>query len=276
MSDIGILEYDYGNHYDKNGPIKGAKKERRYTLPMFVPGSAEFTNMIKKQLDEHPELAMFFERMTYLPLTMVTPMVPPGGAGIGMHVIPVEKAIEMENGTMDIEHISYWLKSTKDTSASESAPAVTEEPSSAKVAATAVKSGVSASAIWLITAVKRARDAISPMKKQCKFSATQRRTVLFIKSPTSTARTRSLQSATATSTSATRFVLHNFSTPPTCREAHTLQRLKRQVRSMRQMRRVLPRRRSQTRTKTLHKARRNQISQTRTSRQPLLGPGQVG
>ena len=24
--------------------------------------------------------------------------------------IPVEKAIEMENGTMDIEHISYWLK----------------------------------------------------------------------------------------------------------------------------------------------------------------------
>ena len=110
MSRVGILEYDYGDNYDHNGPIKGAKKIRRYTLPMFVPGSAEFTNMIKKQLDDHPELAMFFERMTYLPLTMVTPMVPPGGAGIGMHVIPVEKAIEMENGTMDIEHISYWLK----------------------------------------------------------------------------------------------------------------------------------------------------------------------
>ena len=27
-----------------------------------------------------------------------------------MHVIPVEKAIEMENDTMDLEHISYWLK----------------------------------------------------------------------------------------------------------------------------------------------------------------------
>jgi NADPH-dependent glutamate synthase beta subunit-like oxidoreductase/Fe-S-cluster-containing hydrogenase component 2 len=27
-----------------------------------------------------------------------------------MHVIPVEKAISMENETMDIEHISYWLK----------------------------------------------------------------------------------------------------------------------------------------------------------------------
>ena len=37
-------------------------------------------------------------------------MVPPGGAGIGMHVIPVEKAISMENGTIDLEHISYWLK----------------------------------------------------------------------------------------------------------------------------------------------------------------------
>ena len=29
-------------------------------------------------------------------------MVPPGGAGIGMHVIPVEKAIEMENQSIDI------------------------------------------------------------------------------------------------------------------------------------------------------------------------------
>lgn len=27
-----------------------------------------------------------------------------------MHVIPVEKAIEMEPGTIDLEHISYWLK----------------------------------------------------------------------------------------------------------------------------------------------------------------------
>ena len=69
MSDIGILEYDYGNHYDKNGPIKGAKKERRYTLPMFVPGSAEFTNMVKKQLDEHPELAM---SVSYTHLTLPT------------------------------------------------------------------------------------------------------------------------------------------------------------------------------------------------------------
>lgn len=109
MSRIGILEYDYGDLYDKNGPIEG-KRERRYLLPLFVPGSAEFTNMIKEQLDEHPELAMFFERMTFLPLEKVTPMVPPGGAGIGMHVIPVEQAIDAKNTSLDIEHISYWLK----------------------------------------------------------------------------------------------------------------------------------------------------------------------
>ena len=109
MSNIGILEYDYGDLYDHNGPIKG-ERIRRYSLPMFVPGSAEFTNMIKKQLDDHPELAMFFERMTFLPLEHVTAMVPPGGAGIGMHVIPVEKAISAENTSIDIEHISYWLK----------------------------------------------------------------------------------------------------------------------------------------------------------------------
>ena len=36
-------------------------------------------------------------------------VVPPGGAGIGMHVIPVEKAIEMENQSVPVEHISHWL-----------------------------------------------------------------------------------------------------------------------------------------------------------------------
>lgn len=100
MSCIGLLEYNWENE----------KHEKQYVLPMFVPGSAEFTNMNKQNLVEHPELASFFERMAFLPLTKVTPMVPPGGAGIGMHVIPVEKAINMENKSDDIEHISYWLK----------------------------------------------------------------------------------------------------------------------------------------------------------------------
>ena len=47
--------------------------------------------------------------MTMLPLEKITPMVPPGGAGIGMHVIPVEKAIETENEAIGLEKISYWL-----------------------------------------------------------------------------------------------------------------------------------------------------------------------
>jgi NADPH-dependent glutamate synthase beta subunit-like oxidoreductase/Fe-S-cluster-containing hydrogenase component 2 len=61
-------------------------------------------------LEEHPEMGRFFERMSRLPLEKVTPMVPPGGAGIGMHVIPVEKAISMENNSISIEHISHWLE----------------------------------------------------------------------------------------------------------------------------------------------------------------------
>ena len=100
MSVVGLLEYNWEN----------PQKEKQYILPMFVPGSAEFTNMNRKQLEEHPELGSFFGRMSRLPLEKVTPMVPPGGAGIGMHVIPVEKAIEMENQSIDIEHISHWLK----------------------------------------------------------------------------------------------------------------------------------------------------------------------
>ncbi len=110
---FGILEYDYGDKYTPDGPVKGTtyeRKDREYWVPLFVPGSAEYTNMNKDLMDRHPELAMFFERMTFLPLEHVTAMVPPGGAGIGMHVIPVEKAISMENQSIDIEHISYWLK----------------------------------------------------------------------------------------------------------------------------------------------------------------------
>ena len=99
MAWIGIIEYNWENE----------KKEKQYVLPMFVPGSAEFTNMRKSQLEEHPELGMFFENMSRLPLEKVTPFVPLGGAGIGMHVIPVEKAIEMENEAVSLEKISYWL-----------------------------------------------------------------------------------------------------------------------------------------------------------------------
>lgn len=104
MAWTGIIEYNWENLDGKN-----PKHEKRWVLPLFVPGSAEFLNMRKSQIDEYPEVAAFFERMTMLPLEKITPMVPPGGAGIGMHVIPVEKAIETESESVDLEHISYWL-----------------------------------------------------------------------------------------------------------------------------------------------------------------------
>lgn len=110
---FGMLEYDYGDKYTNDGPIPGTtynREDREYWVPLFVPGSGEYTNMSEELMNKHPELAMFFERMTFLPLEKVTPMVPMGGAGIGMHVIPVEKAISMENQSVDIEHISHWLK----------------------------------------------------------------------------------------------------------------------------------------------------------------------
>ena len=110
---FGMLEYDYGDKYTKDGPIPGTtynREDREYWVPLFVPGSAEYTNMNTDLMDRHPELAMFFERMTFLPLEKITPMVPPGGSGIGMHVTPVDNAIHRENEPRDIEHISHWLK----------------------------------------------------------------------------------------------------------------------------------------------------------------------
>ena len=104
MSWLGLIEYNWENLDGKN-----PNHEKRYILPLFVPGSAEFLNMRRSQIDEHPEVAAFFERMTMLPLEKITPMVPPGGAGIGMHVIPVEKAIETEQSAIGLEKISYWL-----------------------------------------------------------------------------------------------------------------------------------------------------------------------
>ncbi|MBP5325010.1 MAG: FAD-dependent oxidoreductase [Pseudobutyrivibrio sp.] len=95
----GLLEWNYENE----------AHEKQWVLPMFVPGSAEFSNMNQDFLKEHPEMGRFFERMSRLPLEGLTHMVPPGGAGIGMHVIPVEEAISMEQESIGLEKISYWL-----------------------------------------------------------------------------------------------------------------------------------------------------------------------
>ena len=100
MSCIGLLEYNWENPQHK----------KQYLLPLFVPGAAEFLNMRESFVNEHPEVCDFFERMSRLPLEKVTPMVPLGGAGIGMHVVPVEKAIPADSQSVSIEHLSHWLK----------------------------------------------------------------------------------------------------------------------------------------------------------------------
>ncbi len=97
---IGIIEQNRAKSPDKH---------LQYELPIFVPGSAEFMMMQEPLTDKFPQLATFFNLMTQLPLAGITQLVPPGGAGIGMHVIPVEKAIAMENKSVPVEHISHWL-----------------------------------------------------------------------------------------------------------------------------------------------------------------------
>ena len=99
MSYTGLLEYNWEN----------PTRTKQWVLPMLVPGSAEFLNMRVGQLDEHPVFAKFFEQASKGPLSKATPMVPPGGAGIGMHVIPVEQAIDAASTSVPIEHIEHWL-----------------------------------------------------------------------------------------------------------------------------------------------------------------------
>ena len=100
MSQLGVLEYNREN----------TDRHKQYLLPMFVPGCAEFLVMKKEVVEAHPEIADMFEKMSRLPLEKVTKMVPIGGGGIGMHVIPVEKAIPTEQKSESIEHLSHWIE----------------------------------------------------------------------------------------------------------------------------------------------------------------------
>ena len=84
--------------------------EKMYYVQLFVPGIAEMTNMVRWQFDKYPEIGVQFDKMTYLPLAGKTHLIPPGGAGIGMHVIPVENAIKAQNQSLPVEHISHWLE----------------------------------------------------------------------------------------------------------------------------------------------------------------------
>ena len=95
----GIVEYNWEN----------PQHEKQWYVQVFVPGIAEMTNMVLWQVEKYPELADCFDKMTFLPLEGKTHLIPPGGDGIGMHVIPVESAINSVNKSVSIEHISHWL-----------------------------------------------------------------------------------------------------------------------------------------------------------------------
>ena len=95
----GIVEYNWEN----------PQHEKQWYVQLFVPGIAEMTNMVLDQVEKYPELAESFNKMTFLPLEGKTHLIPPGGDGVGMHVIPVEKAVNATNKSVSIEHISHWL-----------------------------------------------------------------------------------------------------------------------------------------------------------------------
>lgn len=106
MAQIGIIEYNWHNE----------DRHKQYVLPVFVVGSAENLVYSKKLGKLMPEkVGEFSYQMSYLPLESISHMVPPGGAGLGFHVIPVESAIPKESQSLDIEHISYWLEKYKKT-----------------------------------------------------------------------------------------------------------------------------------------------------------------
>ncbi len=99
MAQTGILEYNWENE----------DRHKQFVLPVLLPGMGEFYAMNEALAEKQPQMNTFFERVAYLGPEFVHAMVPMGGAGLGMHVIPVEKAIEHENVTADVEHISHWL-----------------------------------------------------------------------------------------------------------------------------------------------------------------------
>ena len=97
LAEIGLVEYNRHN----------SDRHKQYVVPIFVVGSAENLVLNKRLLEKHPEIAEFFYQMAEEPLKLISHMVPPGGAGLGFHAIPVERAIPKESRALNIEQLSY-------------------------------------------------------------------------------------------------------------------------------------------------------------------------
>jgi NADPH-dependent glutamate synthase beta subunit-like oxidoreductase len=96
---IGILEQNRDNK----------DHHLQYLVPLWVVGSGEYMMENPTLADDHHEVATMFNLVPQEPVSITSYMVPPGGAGLGMHVIPVEKAIEHESTSVSVEHLSHWL-----------------------------------------------------------------------------------------------------------------------------------------------------------------------
>ena len=96
---IGILEQNRDN----------PDNHIQYWVPKWVVGSGEYMVEHPTLPDEDPSVATMFNLAPQEPLAFAAKLVPPGGAGIGMHVIPVEKAIPAEAQSVSVEHLSHWL-----------------------------------------------------------------------------------------------------------------------------------------------------------------------
>ncbi len=100
ICEIGLMEFD------RERP----DGRRQYFIPKWVVGSGEYMMMTGHLLEKHPEIATFFNYASSVPVGKVARFVPHGGGGLGMHVIPVEKAIQHESKSVSVEHLSHWLK----------------------------------------------------------------------------------------------------------------------------------------------------------------------
>ncbi len=96
---IGILEQNRDN----------ADQHIQYWVPKWVVGSGEYMVEHKTLCETNPEVATMFNLAPQEPLELAAKLIPPGGAGIGMHVIPVEKAIDPNIESASVEHLSHWL-----------------------------------------------------------------------------------------------------------------------------------------------------------------------
>ena len=95
---IGLVEDIYKNGF------------KQWEFLVVIPGMAENAVLNKKQYEAHKQsIAKMFRTVSHMPAPII-PMIPVGGAGLAMHVIPVEKAIPAGTKTVNHEEISHWLK----------------------------------------------------------------------------------------------------------------------------------------------------------------------